>query len=312
VVRSKLAKVLREQKFIGKCAVTSLPSSDVEIKSMRLPNMPEAELAPAVAFEARERFRDLAEDVVLRSIPVGRVGRAGDEQQEVIVLAASKAAIDGRLKLLTELGLVVAGMEPAANSFFRPFERFLQRASDAPRSNAFVDLGGRGSRIIIAQGGNIVFLKTCPVGGEVFDDLVAQALSIAPRRAGALRRRCLQAEGDSPVQSDRASVMEAVKPALDQLGKEIGLCLRYFAVTFRGERPERLTCGGSEVTSPAVLDHLAEVVQMPVEVGEPWRGIDCRGLFSDADLASGLPEWTAAVGLALKDTRRAGERTKVA
>ena len=82
VVRSKLAKVLAEQKFIGKCAVTSLPSSDVEVKSMRLPNMPEAELESAVALEARERFRDLGDDVVLRSIPVGRVGRAGDGRRK--------------------------------------------------------------------------------------------------------------------------------------------------------------------------------------------------------------------------------------
>ena len=312
-LRSQLCKVLAEGKFVGKCAATCLPSADVRVKNLRLPDMPAAELESAAIFEAQERFRDLGDDVVIRTLRAGRVGGGGqgEGQQEMILLAASRGAIEARLKLLTDVGLTVVGLEPAAMAFFRPFERFLRRESDADRSSAFVDVGRRGSRIIVARGSDIAFLKYCPVGGQAFDEAVAKALSIPPQRAGAVRQQLFEEDAGSGAPVDSAAVMEALQPGLDQLGKELGLCLRYFAVTFRGERPEYITCGGGEVISAPLVERLSQATQIPVQVGDAFRGVEGEGAWRDSVAGTSLSEWTTALGSALRTASVGARKAQV-
>ncbi len=311
VLGSKLASMLAGKDFSGRAAVTCLASADLDVKNMRLPTMPEAELAAAVEFEVGERFGSTGGETVTRFLPAGRVGGEGGSQQEVILLAASTSSIDARLRLLTDAGLKVTAIEPPANAFFRPYERFLRRASDAQQTNAFVDLGARGSRVIITRGSEIVFFKTCPVGGDALDEAVATKLSIELNNAATLRRRCLAGESSSAVEAHRFDVVEAIRPPLQQLGKEIGLCLRYYAVTFRGARPEQVACGGSEAGWSDVREWLSDTVQLPMVVGGAFRGVEVGPL---GKLAAGgeLCEWNTAIGLALRDVVEGQGEAKVA
>jgi Tfp pilus assembly PilM family ATPase len=307
-LRLKLAQLLAERRFLGKKVTTCLPSADVEVKTIRLPNMPTADLFAAAEFEARERFPDLAKDHVIRGVRAGAVGQGAEPQQEVIVLAARDTAIDARLELLTGLGLIVESIEPGPHAFFRPFERYLRRASDAQRSSAFLDFGSRGSRIVITRGCEIVFIKHCPIGGETLDKLIHDHQSMAHPTTD--RSRPAEGAGDESAPKDEE--MEAAFPALDQLGKEIALCLRYYAVTFRGERPEQVTCGGAVVARLAVRARLAQAAQLPVELGHALRDIEHSGALDEPDQQGGTAEWTTAVGLALHQGRSAKVEAKVA
>ncbi len=308
-VRDAVRQVLREHGFRGRRVVVGLPSGAIEIKNMRLPQMPEAELLAAAEFEARERFQDFG-DVIIRALPAGLVGRAGEEQQELIVLAARKDAVEARLRMLTDLGLTVEGMEPTFSAFFRPFARFLQRSADADTTNACVDVGMRGAHVIVARGPEIVFVKACPVGGEAFDRAVADALQLPLAQARTLRRRCLADERAAPAEVEQ--VKAALQAPLEQLGREIGLCLRYYAVTFRGDRPEQVACGGSEAAYGVIRAGLSESTGLPVETSDCLRGIAAGAIFNESEMATGLPGWTTAVGLALHGGRSAERAQRVA
>lgn len=302
-LRAKVAEALVSRKFSGREVVTCLPAAEVLVKNLRLPQMPEEELEEAVMFEARDRFAQLGADCAIRFFPAGPVGAGRDTQQEVVVLAAESGAIDARIRMLSGLGLVIAGLEPPANAFFRPFNRFLNRADDAETSSAFIDMGDRGTQIIITRGNNIVFLKRHALGGSELDQRVAAKLDVTLEEAAALRRKhlCGSTGGNDGARSNE--IFEAIQPSLDQLGKEIALCQRYCAVTFRGDRPANIICGGSEAGSRQVLQHLARVTETPMVLADPLRGLtvgDASPLAQVQDPA----EWTTAVGLALKSRRR--------
>jgi type IV pilus assembly protein PilM len=98
----------------------------------------------------------------------------------------------------------------------------------------------------------------------------------------------------------RRSVLDALRPALEQLSKEIALCVRYCAVTFRGPRADAVTVVGGEAADADVLQVLSDQVNVPFHTGKPMRHvtfeIDPRG----ADRRSGQPEWATTLGLALK------------
>ncbi len=312
VIRDGITGLLTAKRFLGKDVVVCLPNADVEIKSIRLPNMPAEELESAAEFEGLERFSNLGDKVTIRSIPAGLVGSAADSLQEVIILGARADGIEQRLKLLTDCGLRVVGMEHGANAFFRPFERFLERESDAEHTSTYVDMGRCGSRIIIVRGNNIVFLKNCSSGGRTLDELVAERLGISGDEAWEERSRVLTEHVDWKTDERAAEIVNAITPGLDQLGKEIGLCLRYYAVTFRGEKPDRIVFGGSEINHHAVREYLTEATQMEVVAGDSFRGIripqQLEGVFTE----SGLSEWTTTIGLALKNARRVNKEVKVA
>jgi len=308
-LRAAVGKLLAQHTFSGKRVAVALPASTLQIKNIRLPRMPEEDLVAAGEFEARERFAELG-DCFLRILPAGLTGRGGDEQHELIVLAARRDAVEAHLNVFTGLGLTVVALEPGTQAFLRPFTRFLQRADDAEQTHAFVDLGTRGSRIIITRGNQVAFLKMCPVGGEALDRAVAEALAISAEQAANLRRKLLNPDAQ---QNDQANAIRAaIAPVVDQLGKEIGLCLRYYAVTFRGDRPKDLTAAGGDLRFPDVINRLAESTQLQVNVGAALRGIDDGGKFEPAEIAVGLPEWTTAIGLALREQKPAAKELKVA
>jgi len=309
-----LRAILREKKFAGKKTISALNDREVLVKSLRLPEMPEAEMASAVRFEAVERIAGLDDDAEIRFLPAGAVPGESGEQKEVIVLAAPAAAVREHLELLSESGLESVAIDALPCAVFRPFEQYLRRQEDAEQVNVFVDVGWSGTRISVTRGDGIAFTKPFEVGGAHFDQLVREDLSIDFAQAGELRRqvvagRCDHHEPTSLVDPARVEAVDgAVHKGLEQLGKEIGLCLRYYAVTFRGRRPDTITCVGGEALDAPNLEYLSEVTGLPCRAGFPLRNVTCDGAFGEGEARGALADWATVVGLAMKPVGHSAEK----
>src|SRR5262245_48056935 len=68
-----LRQMLRQNPFIGRDIVTTLPREFLSVKNLRLPLMPEEELDSAVRFEARNIFPFDTEDAQIHCLPAGEV-----------------------------------------------------------------------------------------------------------------------------------------------------------------------------------------------------------------------------------------------
>ena len=303
-LRTCLGELVAAHKFSGRTAVTCLPTADVSIKSIRLPDMPEAELQSAADFEARERFAAMGDDCVIRAIPVGRVGSDSEPQQEVIVYAVRPEVIDARLDIISSAGFDVAALEPAPDAFFRPFERFLQRASDADSPNALIEVDDRGSQIVLTRGSEIVFVKDCEVGGALFDQAVADSMNMSLNQAAELRRKQWHRGDGDDISRE---VRDATAPLIQKLARELNLSLRYSSVTFRGHRPQVVVCGGRDA-SVMLAGQLGEELEMTVEPADPFRGVDGAEVLSGDTRRTDAPGWTRVLGLALKTPARPGAR----
>ena len=309
-----LRAVLREGKFIGRQTVSAIGEHELLTKNIRLPEMPEVELASAVRFEAIERITGLDDDAEIRFIPAGSVAGGDEQQQEIIVLAAPAAVVHQHLELLSAAKLESEGMDAAPCAMFRPFERYLRRSEDQDHVNVFVDVGWSGARIGITRGDRIVFIRSFEVGGASFDRLVAGRLVVDSVKAGEIRRQvaAMRSDGEDSEElvdpSTVDSVDAAVRPAWEKLGREIGLCLRYHAVTFRGARPDTVTCVGGESLNTHHLGHLSEVTGLRCCVGSPLRGMTFAGALPLHRDRGPMAEWTTVAGLSMKPVRRAVEK----
>ncbi len=294
--------------FIGRKAVVSLNSGEFQMKSLRLPQMPADELASAIEFEAQDRFELGGKPAQFRHLAAGEVRHGNEIKEEVLVFATPDEIVEQRMKLVASVGLEPIAVDLAPCALARGFVRFLRRADDTNAVNAFVDVGWRGTFIVITKGMELVFIKTVDIGGSVFTDAVARALNLDAKQALELRVKRIAANAGRRTQDQGtfaldmdAAVHDALRPRLEQLVKDIQLCLRYYAVTFRGQRPDSLTFVGGEALEPSLLKIVSEEIDVPCMVGHPLRGIANLGAL-DTGRQAAHPAWAVACGLALRGT----------
>ena len=318
--------MLREGGFQGRKVISSLSCRHLGIKNIRLPRMPANELEKAIKWEADERFDFEVTSDQLKYIRAGTVRQGSESRSEIIMLAIPQHVINAHMKMLSAMGLRAEHVDAEPVAAFRCFERYLRRADDELAASVIIDIGLSDTRVVVARGQQIVFLKSIPIGGQKFTEAVAAELNISLEEAHELRRRCIQIEsthrGDESSENDAPqdqntgprnpvdwSIHDALRSEVEQLAREIALCLRYCSVTFRGLRPTQVTLCGGEAYDRVVTRMLDEQLGVPCEIGQPFRGIDLSGVETGSAESSDLSEWGVCVGLATR-TLRSSDRRK--
>lgn len=298
-------QAMKQSLFTGQRCVTALPRELVQVKNFRLPAMPLEEMASAVRFEARNLFTFDTDDAQVEFVPAGEVRQGTDTLQEVIVFAARNQDVDGFLERFHGSGLVVESLDVNPIALFRGVERFIRRREDEQEVHVLLDVGLSATHVVIGKGRDISFIKTIEIGGGQFHEAVSTRLEIPLDEAVTLRRRLAEsseaAAGGQEHDPVRQAVFDATRGVMEQLAREVALCLRYQSVTFRGQRPQRLRLLGGEAFDKNLQQVLSSVLTIPVEAGRPLFSVDLSRVKA-SDRVGGLAEWGVALGLALRLT----------
>ncbi len=302
--------IRRRRNFHGRAAVTAMPTSRLCIKNIRLPHMPPPELRKAALWEAKERFGfEVAQDQI-SLLNAGQVRQGAETRDEIILIACQPGAVEQQLALLDDMGLSAMSVEAEPLALFRSFERFLRRTADEAAVTVVLEIGQSGSRVVVARGRQIVFIKFIEIGGRKFTEAVVKQLNLSFDEASELRQRLMRESAEmqtSPATDRKGSsnvrwtVHDALRAEVEALAREVGLCLRYCSVTFRGLRCEKVAVVGGEAYDPSVVELLSEHLGMECVVSQPLRGVDTSGVDVGNDRRGVLAEWAVAAGMAIRD-----------
>ena len=315
MIVAAVREILRRGDFHGRRSVSSLSGGDLDIRNVRLQKSSKEEMEKALQWEAQDRF---AFDVVpdrLKYVDAGQVRSGAETRSEIIMLAASEKAIADHLGILSASGLEPEHIYPEPLAVFRMAKRSLRREADQDTVSVILDLGARASRVIVARGRQVVFIKIIDIGGQAFDEAVAAQLNLDLADAIELRARVMQehakalggnrkSDHDEPEETRSDvdwTIRDAVRGRVEDLAREIALCLRYCSVTFRGLRPNIVLMAGGEVYDPAVTELLAENLGIDCTVAQPLRGIDVSCVMAGMGRRGPMCEWAVASGLAMRD-----------
>ena len=310
-----IREILDKGKFAGRRAVSSLSSSQLSIKNVRMAHMPEDQLAQAIRVEACERFNFEVGPDQLRWINAGQVRQGNEVRDEIVMMAASAAVVEEHLALLDEAGLAAEHIEAEPVALFRVFQHFLRRRDDEQAVTVIVDIGNSGTRISVARGTKIVFIKLIDVGGFHLTDGVAKQLNLSHEEAHDLRVRIMKEHSESggrrraedseeaPQQRSNVdwTIRDAMRGQVEELAKEVALCLRYCSVTFRGLHPNCVVLTGGEAYDAALVELLSENLGVNCVVGRPLRGIDVSRMDVAANRRGTLADWALCTGLAMTE-----------
>jgi type IV pilus assembly protein PilM len=294
-------EMLASAPFQGRRVFSSLPAAAVHYKNLRLPPMPPDDIAGAVEFEAADRLGLEETGCQVQFFNAGEVTQGDEKRQEIIVMAAPVPLVAEHVQMLLSCGLEPEVIDAAPSMMARCLTTDGRLDPEAP-AQMIVDVGYSAAKVLIAQNGRVVFFKPIDIAGRQFDEAVAKKLSLSPKDAA--ERRRFKTAGDS--RANDPEVADALGELMTELGREIGLCLRYFNVTFRGSRPAKGLLIGGEAHDATLVRQLSTTVGIGFEVMDPFEHMSCEGARKALQQGGHPAAWAPAVALA----RRAAPKAK--
>lgn len=290
--------------FKGRRCVVGIGQELLRIRSIRQPRMPRDEADNAVALEAPDRLGfDPETPTEIGWIRAGEVRQSDQLRDEVIVLGAETSSMEWLIDALVGIGVRPIAIEPSFVGSARCFERAGRRAADDSICRLLLDIGYGSTDLIILRGSTIAFYKKLNVGGMRMNQLVAERLGLEFSAAADLRKQRIQPgrrriDGLRDERTEHA-IFEAIRPVIDELAREVGMCLRYYAVSFTGARPSFAIVVGGEAAEPNLVQHLERGIGLPTRIGHTFENLQLGGSLAGLD-ESPLADWAAPVGLSLR------------
>jgi len=195
--------------------------------------------------------------------------------------------------------LQAAGLEPAVIDV-EPFA--LARAMPPPGQAAvrhvevYLHIGATHTGILLVDGSTPRVMRTVAFGGNLVTQHLAEQLHVDAGQAEAIELRL--SGGAEPADGVR-QLEEIVVDSLGDLATEVRRSLDYYAGRYGGAVADRAIVTGGGVHLPGRAQHLSTEIEVPVAVGDPFRGLSV----SPQLLASGAAHdaaaaFAVAVGLA--------------
>lgn len=324
--------------FRGRRAVLALPAAAMHVQHLRIAKMDDDELKKALPWEAAGKLPIDPSQALLRHLVAGEVYQENDPKLEVILMAARREWVTQLLAAAARARLDIVGMNVEPKATIDCFSHVYRRKSDAEAVQCFLDIGAAGTRAFVVKGGHVFFARNLPVGGDHFDQAVAEAMDCSIDEARTLRRESADEEPtemiapprtaerapeesfallsaglaashresstatlEAPVAATRKlTVTEACEKPLAKLITELDLCRRYYESTFPGRPIDRLLFVGGGARSRGLCVQIARELHLAAQVGDPLVRM---GRTTEIDPRSGIdrrePQPAWAVALGL-------------
>lgn len=295
-----IGKMYKQGGFVGTQVVSCLPSDVLKIKSLRLDAEEASQIESAMAEEVAQRFGMDPDRDEVRYMAAGNVYQGEQIKNELIMFGIRREQLAGHIELLEQANLIPVSIDTVPCALFRSFQATLRRREDRDLVSVFVDLGSRYTTVVIGKGQEIVFVKQIPIAGDQLNEQVSAGLGISLEDAVQLRLRMRDQEEVRIDDETQRAVVDAMTNSIEDLAHEISLCFKYFAVTFRGQRPAEAVFAGGEAYETVLMDALKRHLGVEIRIAEPLRGYDLTRANFNRRSNPQMCEWATAVGLALK------------
>lgn len=295
-----IRQMLARTDFRRREVVSCLPNDALKIKSLRLDTIDPPRIRQFIHDEVAHHFGlDDARDEI-RYLVAGNVHQGDEIKNEVIFFGTDHVTVERHLALLDRSGLTPVSLDAIPCALFRSFQVSHRRQEDRQLVSVFVDVGSLYTTVIIGRGSEVAFIKQIPIAGRQLNEDVAAALQISVAEAGLLRAKLQMGGSESVDPATCQAVIDAMSRTIEDLAREVALCFRYYAVTFRGQRPEEMIFSGREAREVTLLNALRRHLAVDIRLAQPLRGFDLSRVDLGRAEQEELNEWAVTVGLSIK------------
>jgi Tfp pilus assembly PilM family ATPase len=231
-----------------------MPSSDVVIRCFQMPVLPDKECHKAVVFEAKKYVPFKLEELIFDYSLAKPPKKTRQENMDLVFAAIKKDILNQYVSYLTQAGVRVKTVEPAALSLLRWYK------FNSPREDT------KTAALLEAEVGSPLVTLT----------VVKKDIPYFVREISLPNPLILMAG------------TEVNKDILECLLSEIRISFEYYKKWFQGDKVEKIVLFSQTESLPSLLELLAKEIDMPVESGALRKGVKTKGyLSSELYLANG-------------------------
>ncbi len=285
----KVAGLRRRDVAVG------LASQRVTVRQLELPELPEPELADAVALQAQDQLSIPPDQAVLDHVVVGS-SPVGEERRNVRVLlvAAEREMVERLLTAVTAAKLRPVLVDLDAFALLRS----VASGSGLPdEAELIVDVGASVTKIAVHCGGRPLFVRMVRLGGEAVTRNIQEVLELPWEEAEASKldaSRSLNSGAALDPDDERGRLLSN---SVNQVIREVRHSLDFFGGQQEVDLKRVVLSGGASLT-PNLGEQLGAALDLPVEPGDPFRSME--GPLPTEKLRSDTARFLAVpVGLAL-------------
>lgn len=218
------------------------------------------------------------------------VGKSPDgKNMSVFVASAPKKVSEKTARVIEGAGLRIDAIE------VNPLASTRSLATDQPMDNTamlIVDIGHSNTEITLVQNQAPLFVRVVNSGLQTFVRAAAQNLNLDNEQAtqfvnkfGVVKTKL---EGQ---------VYKAIKGPVDSILSDMNRALKYFATQNEGLNVTKIVATGAGCNVPDLPLSIANTLNLPVEIGNPWKSVSYAAAMQD-QLLSVSSTFAVAAGLA--------------
>jgi len=294
LVIDTIKNLLETRKVKSHDVVSAISGRGVIVKRITMDKLKEQEARDRMKWEAEQHVPFDISDVTLDFQILNP--DTGNNQMEVLLVAAKNETVNSQLDLLSGAGLNPVLMDYSAFAVQNAYEANYDVAPE--EIVALVHIGADGTNINFVKAGIPYFTRDLPMAGNACLQLIQKNLGISYEQATEL----IKGETVADVSADSAA--SVFTSFAEDFASSIERTLSFLAMSGGGERMSRVVMSGGGALIPSLQDHLKERFGIPVDIVNPLQKITFDpNLFGAAGSEKVAPILTLAIGLGLREVK---------
>jgi type IV pilus assembly protein PilM len=234
------------------------------------------------------------------------LGPLDEGRMNVLVVAASKEAVESRIAVCEAVGLTVEVVDIEAFAMYRALIESDPTIPTDDDTIALIDIGSAMTNVSVIQRGHFVVNRSVPHGGKLLTDALKSYFKLETEDAEDGKSQLDARELLNPVPDKENPPLRIVQPHLDDLVREVRRSLNYYqsqqAEGATGpQRVNRIVLAGGGAKLIGLAEYMEEKLGLPLTCAGIYSGTKFRPLGESED--SGL-DLAVATGLAMHGTIR--------
>lgn len=282
----------------SKRVILGVANQRVVVRNVELPWLPPLELKQSLGLQVADQLPLPVSEAVLDFYPLEEVHGARGRFVRGLLVAASRASVLSNIRCVERAGLSPVSVDLTSFAVLRSLSTGLREEQSTV---AVVDIGARVTNIVVHSTGVPHFVRILLMGGQDITDALAERLGTGLAEAEGIKQA--YGLGVSP-DTELAGGLRAVDATAQSLVDEIRGSLDYYRASTPDKPVEKVVLSGGGSLLIGLVDRLGQATRLPVEMGNPMRGMRIgRTGLDDEQVALVQPLAAVPVGLALGGPR---------
>ena len=287
-------------------AICAISGSQVIVRQVQFPKMPEAVLRKSIKYEASKHISASVEDSAVEFEILGDV--PDENLMNVMLVAAPREMVDSRIKVIESAGLDPLSVDVEAFALIRSLVEFSASDEYLHKTVALIDMGASHTDVNIVSRGEFALTRNIPIAGNSFTNAVKSLAGVPVEEAERLK---IEMTADTPLDQINAHdadnrCRQVVQPLLDELVREIRRSIHYYQSQFPEGNSDALVSKvvltGGSARMKGIDTYMSHKLSIRAEIADVFNqtAINTGRVPSDF-LAEHGPVLAVVTGLALKE-----------